>query len=247
LAVYEMTERGDQKGKRAFIIGAGMSAECGAPLTKDFFKPSFTNYAKGNKLDLVFDFISSAYDKRTAPDIETVWTRIDDAILRGEILAGYDYRKLRELRSALLDVLARILSSVHHRMEETLEWHGVHLVFGPPSRHNVDYLKAFLENPIKWIESSLRQLPSKYRYMAEFFDLLVKHDNAQGLTDALTTFLSQPGLHSLEYARKCATHLADVLFGTIKFHPTGVHNLFLYRLRGLRDKEICGSEWLGSD
>jgi NAD-dependent SIR2 family protein deacetylase len=235
-----------QQNKRVFVIGAGMSAECGAPVTKEFLKPKFTDLIKGKKIKLVKDFIKSVYKNKKDPNIEMVWTRIDDAIVSGEILERYDSRKLLEVRDALLHVLTRILSSEHNKLMETLEWCGVGLDFGPPNREEVESLKVFLEKPIKWGKLLLRGLPPNYVYTAKFIELMVSHDNVQSLTDALTIFLSKRQGHPLDYARNSATRLANVLFNRIKFHPIGERDLFLYRLGGLREDKIFGTRLLGS-
>jgi len=236
-----MTNQSSKKLKRIFIIGAGMSAECGAPLTRDFLKHSFLKYVKGKKLNLASEFISSVYKNHTEPNIEEVWGRIDRAIINGEIIAGYDHGKLREVREALLDVLIKILSSVHHRMEETLEWCGVFLDFWPISRDRVYSLKEFLENPNKWLESFLKQNLSKFKYRQEFLQLLIKHNNSQDLRSALTHFLSQPDFGSLKFTKNCVDNLVRLLFTPIKFHPIGIRNLFLYRLTKIMSKDVCGT------
>ena len=223
-----------------------MSAECGAPLTRDFLNSPFINYAKGRNIHLVLEFILSAYKNHAQPNIEEVWTRIDKAILKGEIIAGYDLRKLREVRNAILDVLINILSSVHYRMEETLEWCDVSLDWGPARRDKINFLKDFLENPIIWLESSLRRIPNNYKYRLEFFQLLVQHENTQNLILALAHFLSQSGFCSPKYATNCADNLVRLLFTPIKLHPTSLRERFLYKLHKLKKNDVCGTTWLGS-
>ncbi len=123
-------------------------------------------------------------------------------------------------------------------MGETLKWCGVDIDIRPPSRNEVDSVMTYLENPIEWLKSFLRRIPSEYKYRLEFLQLLVQHDNSQDLRLALTHFLSQPGFHPRKYARNCADNLVRLLFTPIKFHPIGVREL----LDKLKEKDICGME-----
>ena len=86
--------------KWVFVIGAGMSAECGAPVISQFLQPHFTDLVKGKKLNLLLKFISSAYPKGATPNIEEVLSLVDHAIAKREPLAGYDFHKLQKVREA---------------------------------------------------------------------------------------------------------------------------------------------------
>lgn len=111
-----MVEQKNQMRKWAFVIGAGMSAECGAPVISQFLQPHFTDLVRGKRLNLLSKFISSAYPEGAAPNIEEVLSLVDHAIVKREPLAGYDSHKLQEVRGALTYVITEILSKVWDKL-----------------------------------------------------------------------------------------------------------------------------------
>lgn len=68
------------KGRRVFVIGAGMSSECGAPLTKEILTAKFMQYAKKRSKDVVLPFLSSAFVRKKSSDPEALWTELDESI-----------------------------------------------------------------------------------------------------------------------------------------------------------------------
>ena len=81
-----------------FVLGAGMSAACGAPLTSDFLTTRFSHYFTAAQLDLINRFASRASLQGEPPTIEDIWVRVDNAIL-GTPVPGYDQHALRATRN----------------------------------------------------------------------------------------------------------------------------------------------------
>lgn len=106
--------------KRVFVIGAGMSTECGAPVISQFLQPPFTNLVRGRKLSLVQKFISSAYLESATPNIEEVLSLVDHAIAKREPVAGYNSQELQEVRGALIYVISEILAKIWDRLNRDL-------------------------------------------------------------------------------------------------------------------------------
>jgi hypothetical protein len=113
-----MAEQKNPMRKWAFVIGAGMSAECGAPVISQFLKVPFTNLVKGKRLNLLQKFISSAYPEGAAPNIEEVLSRVDHAIVKREPLAGYSSHKLQEVRQAITYVITEVLAKVWDKLNK---------------------------------------------------------------------------------------------------------------------------------
>jgi len=78
--------------KRVFFIGAGMSKECGGPLIKDFFNPTFLNSVNKNDVKTVMKFKSAIYPKSSEPTIEELLSFVDYLLEQRETI-GVESRK----------------------------------------------------------------------------------------------------------------------------------------------------------
>lgn len=102
----------NQIEKRVFVIGAGMSAECGAPVVDQFLQTPFTDFIGEEILNSISRFISSAYPKGATPNIEEVLSLVDHAIKQGELLAGYNLYDLQKIRASLTYAIIEILTKI---------------------------------------------------------------------------------------------------------------------------------------
>lgn len=101
--------------RRVFIIGAGMSAECGAPTVNGFLKDEFTQFTERRRqMSDVKDFIRRVYPAGSHPNIEEVMSLIDVAIGRNERLGGYKTKRIKEIRSKILYLISSILNNFQY-------------------------------------------------------------------------------------------------------------------------------------
>jgi hypothetical protein len=201
-----------RRGQRVYVIGAGMSFECGAPLTRDMLTPKFMQYATKGSKDVVLPFLSSAVARKDRLDPETLWTELDESIRKKIRVGRYDYRQLRTIRDALFSVISEEIGAIHSRFVDSLDWCGVRLSEGfvfPPS-----LLKTYIVNPRSWLESVIQNAdlpnPSEREFLLCLIPTNGKEDNKGAFIKRLTRFLSRE--YELTKARTLASSLSRVLF-----------------------------------
>ena len=106
--------------KRVFILGAGMSNECGAPTLSQFLDPEFTKLAHKRDVKIVKDFTSNAYPRNARPNIEEILSLIDHSLSRKEPLMQYDLNDLRHIRSSAVNIITEILTVTQEQLQHDL-------------------------------------------------------------------------------------------------------------------------------
>ena len=223
-----------------FVLGAGMSAACGAPLTSDFLTTRFSHYFTAAQLDLINRFASRASLQGEPPTIEDIWVRVDNAIL-GTPVPGYDQHALRATRNALRDGLIRVFSAVHFSLLETMRWCG--LDEEPLGHLDVESFLMFLTNPLRSIRSRVRKIQSEHVRALRLFEALHRASPAT-ILEAMTAFFSPQAEWAERPPHECAEALTALLSNPIKPNPIGIDRVFHYRCAKARS--ICGPHWLGS-
>jgi hypothetical protein len=106
--------------RRVFILGAGMSNECGAPTLSQFLDPNFTVLAHKKDVKIVNDFIFNAYPRNARPNIEEILSLIDHSLSRKEPLMQYNLNDLRKIRSSTVNVITEILTETQEQLQHDL-------------------------------------------------------------------------------------------------------------------------------
>jgi hypothetical protein len=104
--------------RRVFILGAGFSAECGAPVLTQFLRPEFLKLANQKDVAKVGEFIRVSFPKGASPNIEEVLSYIDHAIARKESFENFDLKALQEVRDATVNVIVEVLTGIQDRLDE---------------------------------------------------------------------------------------------------------------------------------
>ena len=96
--------------KTIFIIGAGMSAECGAPVIRDFLKSEFLEWVPSKNRDPIKNFLNSDYFSKDCVTIEDALKKIDTEIKNGSSASKYSIKQLKKIRKILVKYIIEILS-----------------------------------------------------------------------------------------------------------------------------------------
>lgn len=105
---------------RVFILGAGLSAECGAPLISNFFSEPFIDLmSPHNKLKIV-EFLGILDDAENCQNIEEILGLIDTNIVRGTSIGSYSPSDLHQIRKIILEGINEILTRIWDGINEEL-------------------------------------------------------------------------------------------------------------------------------
>lgn len=96
--------------KTIFILGAGMSAECGAPVIRTFLLPEFLEFVPSDRREVIRQFLNSDYFSAESVTIEGALTKIDTEICEGATSTGYTIEQLTTIRSILVNYIIEVLS-----------------------------------------------------------------------------------------------------------------------------------------
>jgi len=102
--------------KRVYIIGAGMSAEVGVPLIKDFME-KLLNIVPASKINKLLKFLISRYGslrKSKKKNVERILSELDKSLIKGTYLAGFDVPAIRKIRIQLINAITYTLSKLHY-------------------------------------------------------------------------------------------------------------------------------------
>lgn len=114
--------------KRVFVLGAGLSAECGAPLIANFLSEPFLNLISPEKRSIIVDFLRTIENGETILNIEDVLGLIDTNIVRGNSIGLYNPSKLLQMRRTVLEAINEILTRIWDTINEEL---GVEKIDNP--------------------------------------------------------------------------------------------------------------------
>lgn len=121
--------------RRVYLIGAGMSKECGAPTLGEFLSPQYLKLARKTDVELAKKFIRSAYPKGAEPNIEDVLSFVDHAMEQREPVMDFGTEDLREVRAAVVNVITEILMKNQENLDHVF---GVDDTYKPYSALNAD-------------------------------------------------------------------------------------------------------------
>jgi NAD-dependent SIR2 family protein deacetylase len=96
--------------KTIFIIGAGMSAECGAPVIRDFLKPDYLEMIPSKQRSSIKKFLNSNYFSNDCITIEDALKKIDTEIKNEVPTSRYSIEQLIKIRKILVNYIIEILS-----------------------------------------------------------------------------------------------------------------------------------------
>lgn len=198
-----------RRARRVFIIGAGMSRECGAPLRGEFLTPPFFNLASPQAQALVNEFLARFDDQSHARVFEELWWRVDEAITRGQELVGYAPRDLPKIRSALLTVLTEVLSAVHRQVEHAVHLYGLLSYESPRSWTDVELARLWFEDRDAWMQAFLDTSRCSEDTRA-FLRLIIGCKNTTEYENVVAAYLSRHGVRAPDRGAK---YLARLLFG----------------------------------
>ncbi len=114
------SETKDNPARRVYIIGAGMSKECGAPTLREFLSPRYLKLARKADVELAKKFIQRAYPEGAKPNIEDVLSFVDHAIAQREPVMDFGTDDLREVRAAVVNIIAEILMRKQENLDDSL-------------------------------------------------------------------------------------------------------------------------------
>jgi len=231
-----------RQNKRVFVIGAGMSKECGAPLTNDFLKSPFIDIIKKKDRELIFEFIKTNSLKKEL-NIEDLLSYIDNEIQDNRKSTNKKKIELRVTRLVLLQAITKILTSIHSKLLETFELFHINPRFENVADKNLLFLKELFGNQSGWIESLLEGLPTSCKSAAKLIRVLATYKTLETLKKSLVSFFKK-----YESERLCTAHadcIAKLIFTKIELKPEHVYDEFLTRLEKLNDKHLS-PVWLGS-
>jgi NAD-dependent SIR2 family protein deacetylase len=106
--------------KTIFIIGAGMSAECGAPVIRDFLKPDFLKMVASKQRKVISNFLNSNYFSSNNITIEDALKKIDTEIKNGKTSSEYSIKRLVKIKTILVNYIIEILSVCGDNLMEEL-------------------------------------------------------------------------------------------------------------------------------
>jgi hypothetical protein len=75
------TEVSHLSPKRVFIIGVGMSADCGAPIIRTFLEERFLSLVNEEDQKKILKFFSDVYLPDNIPNIEEILSEIDNSLV----------------------------------------------------------------------------------------------------------------------------------------------------------------------
>lgn len=100
-------------GAKVFILGAGMSKEVGAPGVADFMYRILHGKLPVGKIEYLRRFGADEYGKKFEKvSVESLLTRIDNALWKGKPIGTWDVEKLRKVRAQLVNAMTLLLSKV---------------------------------------------------------------------------------------------------------------------------------------
>jgi len=114
---------------RTFIVGAGVSAECGAPTLADFLQPKYIDSVTKQWLVDLNRLTSVVYTKSASPNIEMILSIVDYALARKENIADLGQDDLMMIRSSILNIITEILIQADFNLRKQL---GLDACFSDP-------------------------------------------------------------------------------------------------------------------
>ncbi len=106
--------------KTIFVIGAGMSAECGAPVIRDFLKPDFLKMVPTKQRKIISNFLNSDYFSSNNITIEDALKKIDTEIVHAKTSSEYSIEQLVKIRTILVNYIIEILSVCGNNLMDEL-------------------------------------------------------------------------------------------------------------------------------
>ena len=106
--------------RRVFIIGAGVSAECGAPTISNFLSQRYLKLVDPRVQEILTGFLNYLYPHERSRNIEAILSEIDDKIANSQSYGKYSISDLQVFRDTLVDAINQILSSIWNRISHEL-------------------------------------------------------------------------------------------------------------------------------
>jgi len=145
--------------KSVYFVGAGMSTSVGAPANKDFMEKliDFAPVSSTRRLRLFLEKRYGSIKRIKKVNIETLLSKLDEALAKGNRLSGYDVTAIRRIRTELVNGIALTLSRVHYDMLG--KYYGYHRDEDPY------YYEARDFKILECIKGGLRGKPTSRQHM----------------------------------------------------------------------------------